>query len=80
MEAPAPETIFWAVLAFMWAEFLWEGYIGRRQRKVTNTQIHKYGNTEIIQVYRETTEVPADLATFLDQETFTKARLYALEK
>ena len=29
-----PEAIFWGVLGFMWIEFIWEGYIGRRQRKI----------------------------------------------
>ncbi len=28
------EHIFNGVLAFMWLEFLWEGYIGSRQRKI----------------------------------------------
>jgi len=59
-----PGTIFWAVLAFMWLEFLWECYIGSRQRTV----------------YKNNTEVPPELKDFLDLETFTKARLYALEK
>jgi len=59
-----PDTIFWAVIGFMWAEFLWEGYIGRRQRAV----------------YRDSTVVPPELDGILDQDTFTKARLYALDK
>ena len=29
-----PGTIFYGVLGFMWIEFLWEGYIGYRQKKV----------------------------------------------
>jgi len=58
------DTIFWAVLGFMWAEFLWEGYIGWRQRAV----------------YRDSTSVPPELEGILDQDTFTKARLYALDK
>jgi len=59
-----PDTIFWGVLAFMWVEFLWECYIGSRQRSVYNT----------------VTTVPSELSSFLDTDTFTKARLYALEK
>merc|ERR1740131_52710 len=51
-------------LAFMWIEFLWEGYIGHRQRKV----------------YKSNTSVPKELDGILDEETFTKARLYALDK
>lgn len=59
-----PTSIFWGVLAFMWLEFLWECYIGSRQRAV----------------YKERLEVPKEVETFLDQETYTKARLYALDK
>lgn len=59
-----PGTIFYGVLVFMWVEFLWEGYIGSRQRKI----------------YKTNTEVPEELAEILDKETFTKARLYALDK
>merc|ERR1719458_2057842 len=64
MDSLDPDTIFVGVLGFMWAEFLWEAYIGRRQRAV----------------YRENTSAPPELEGILDQETFTKARLYALEK
>lgn len=59
-----PDTIFWGVLAFMWVEFLWECYIGSRQRRV----------------YHTVTAVPPELESFLDTDTFTKARLYALDK
>jgi len=59
-----PGTIFYGVLVFMWLEFLWEGYIGFRQRKI----------------YKSNTEVPQELSEILDKETFTKARLYALDK
>ena len=30
--------------------------------------------------YQNNTEVPAELTGFLDKDTFTKARLYALDK
>ena len=56
--------IFAGVLGFMWLEFLWEGYIGLRQKKI----------------YQTKTTVPKELEKILDQETFTKARLYALDK
>jgi len=59
-----PGTIFYGVLGFMWLEFLWECYIGFRQRKI----------------YKTNTEVPPELSSFLDEDTFTKARLYALDK
>jgi len=58
------DTIFNCVLGFMWIEFLWEGYIGYRQQKI----------------YKSRTTVPKELETILDAETFTKARLYALDK
>ena len=56
--------IFAGVLGFMWLEFLWEAYIGLRQKKI----------------YQTKTTVPKELEKILDQETFTKARLYALDK
>eukprot|EP00092_Neocalanus_flemingeri_P003352 GFUD01003590.1.p1 GENE.GFUD01003590.1~~GFUD01003590.1.p1 ORF type:complete len:455 (-),score=130.16 GFUD01003590.1:153-1517(-) len=59
-----PGTIFYGVLGFMWLEFLWECYIGSRQRKI----------------YKNNTKVPSELESFLDEDTFTKARLYALDK
>lgn len=59
-----PDTIFYGVLGFMWLEFLWQGYIGYRQKNI----------------YKTKTEVPAELESILDKETFTKARLYALDK
>jgi len=58
------DTIFNCVLGFMWIEFLWEAYIGYRQKKI----------------YKSKTTVPKELETILDAETFTKARLYALDK
>ena len=56
--------IFAGVLGFMWLEFLWEAYIGLRQKKI----------------YQTKTTVPKELEKILDQDTFTKARLYALDK
>lgn len=61
----APEdAIFYGVLAFSWLEFVWEAYLGSRQRKI----------------YRTHLKVPKDLVGILDEETFTKARTYALDK
>merc|ERR1711963_757314 len=59
-----PEHIFWGVLAFPWVEFLWGGYLGRRQRKI----------------YKKHVTVPPEAKDLLDADTFTKARLYALDK
>ena len=58
------DTIFNCVLGFMWIEFLWESYIGYRQQKI----------------YKTKTTVPKEFEKILDAETFTKARLYALDK
>ena len=56
--------IFAGVLGFMWLEFLWEAYIGLRQKKI----------------YQTKTTVPKELEKILEKETFNKARLYALDK
>ena len=61
---PEPTTILVGILGFMWIEFLWEFFIGRRQMKI----------------YQNNTDVPKELEGILDNETFTKARLYALDK
>ncbi|XP_060069240.1 CAAX prenyl protease 1 homolog [Ylistrum balloti] len=57
-------TIFAAVLGFQWIVYLWESYLSSRQRFLARTV--------------ET--VPDKLKHVLDQETFTKARLYQLDK
>ena len=59
-----PEHIFWGVLGFSWVEFLWESYLGHRQRKI----------------YKKHETVPEEAKDLLDADTFTKARLYALDK
>ncbi len=59
-----PESIFWAVMAFSWIEFVWEAYLSHRQRKI----------------YKQHTTIPKELDGILDADTFTKARLYALDK
>ena len=59
-----PESILYSVLAFSWIEFLWEAFLGRRQKVI----------------YRTKTKVPKELEGIVDPETFEKARLYALDK
>jgi STE24 endopeptidase len=59
-----PEHIFWGVLGFSWIEFIWEAYLSYRQRKI----------------YKKHTTIPDELTDILDSDTFTKARLYALDK
>ena len=59
-----PEHIFYGVLAFSWVEFFWGSYLSHRQRKI----------------YKKHVEVPDEVKGLLDEETFTKARLYALDK
>ena len=78
----APDSIFLGVLAFMWAEFLWEAYIGSRQRKVYRycSFLVKTENKVLSTPHRTNTSVPSELKNFLDDDTFTKARLYALDK
>lgn len=57
-------SIFVAVLGFQWIVYVWESYLSSRQRYLARTV--------------ET--VPDTLKDVLDQETFTKARLYQLDK
>ena len=57
-------NILLAVLAFSWMMYVWEEYLGYRQRCL----------------YKTVKTVPDSLKGVLDQETFTKARLYGLDK
>ncbi|XP_021347754.1 CAAX prenyl protease 1 homolog [Mizuhopecten yessoensis] len=61
---PSGSSIFMAVLGFQWIVYMWESYLSSRQRFLARTV--------------ET--VPDTLKHVLDQETFTKARLYQLDK
>ncbi|XP_077976932.1 CAAX prenyl protease 1 homolog [Glandiceps talaboti] len=56
--------ILWAVLCFFWIVYSWETYLAYRQRLI----------------YRSVTKVPDAVVSILDEETFTKARLYQLDK
>lgn len=60
----SPDGLLYAVLAFSWLEFLWEGYLSKRQRNI----------------YKSVTAVPEELKSIMTAETFDKARLYALDK
>lgn len=55
---------FWPCLTFLWACYLWEAYLGYRQRRL----------------YRQVTTVPAELKDCLDQQTFDKSRLYQIDR
>eukprot|EP00095_Tigriopus_kingsejongensis_P001528 maker-scaffold214_size254108-snap-gene-0.16 protein:Tk01528 transcript:maker-scaffold214_size254108-snap-gene-0.16-mRNA-1 annotation:"caax prenyl protease 1 homolog" len=59
-----PDLIFYGVLGFSWVEFVWEGYLSHRQRKIYTTH----------------TKVPPQLDSIMSAETFEKARAYALDK
>ena len=59
-----PEYLLYGVLGFAWLEYLWEAFLGFRQRKV----------------YDENKKPPPELAEITDEATFEKARLYALDK
>nr|XP_022286834.1 CAAX prenyl protease 1 homolog [Crassostrea virginica] len=58
------QEIFYSVLAFLWVVYFWESYLSSRQRYLART----------------VEKVPKELESVLDQETFTKARLYSLDK
>lgn len=60
----SPDQIFYCVLVFSWIEYIWDAYLGGRQRKI----------------YRTRLTVPIELDGILDQETYDKARLYSLDK
>merc|ERR1711981_1283569 len=59
-----PAYILYGVLIFSWVEFVWEAYLSIRQRRI----------------YRKNTTTPPELEGIVDDETFEKARLYALDK
>ncbi|XP_077395599.1 CAAX prenyl protease 1 homolog [Festucalex cinctus] len=63
-ELPVEKQIFYAVLGFTWAVYIWEAYLAHRQRKI----------------YSSTTCVPQELGKIIDSETFEKSRLYQLDK
>jgi len=56
--------VFSAVLGFAWVVFIWEAYLGKRQHKI----------------YETCRELPTELTSVIDEETFTKSRVYALDK
>jgi STE24 endopeptidase len=58
------EAIFQFVVFFTWLTFVWDLYLSFRQYKI----------------YRSVERVPAELAGVLDQETFSKARAYNVDK
>lgn len=64
MDLSVESKIFYAVLLFSWAVYLWEAYLAYRQRRI----------------YRTTTHVPHELGKIMDGETFEKSRLYQLDK
>ncbi|XP_078094274.1 CAAX prenyl protease 1 homolog [Mustelus asterias] len=63
-ELSIENQIFYSVLLFSWAVYVWEAYLAHRQRKT----------------YRDTTLVPEELGKIMDSETFEKSRLYQLDK
>ncbi|RWS17165.1 CAAX prenyl protease 1-like protein [Dinothrombium tinctorium] len=58
------EFLFRFVLVFVWITYLWESFLSYRQYKV----------------YTNVTTIPPDFVGVLDQKTFTKARLYSIDK
>lgn len=59
-----PERIMISIIAFTFFIYFWDTYLSYRQHCVLKTK----------------TSVPPELAGVLDQATFTKARLYSLDK
>ncbi|CAN7989280.1 unnamed protein product [Ixodes hexagonus] len=58
------ENIFIFALAVSWIAYLWETYLSYRQYTLC----------------KKTSRVPAEVSAITDQETFSKARLYQLDK
>ncbi|XP_059484997.1 CAAX prenyl protease 1 homolog [Neocloeon triangulifer] len=56
--------LLWAILTFQILEYLWEFYLARRQHSVYCTKV----------------SVPTELKGILNEETYSKARTYALDK
>nr|CAD7423331.1 unnamed protein product [Timema monikensis] len=54
----------YAVVSFLWLEFLWELYLSIRQHRI----------------YKNTIDVPSELKGIMTEETYQKARLYGLDK
>lgn len=59
-----PDRILYVVLVFSWLEYAWETFLGFRQRKIYTTHV----------------KPPPELKGIVDDETFDKARTYALHK
>ncbi|XP_035663679.1 CAAX prenyl protease 1 homolog [Branchiostoma floridae] len=64
MEVVAGLDLVTVVLLFFWVVYLWENYLSFRQREV----------------YKTTKDIPWELRSVLEHETFEKARLYQLDK
>eukprot|EP00117_Sycon_ciliatum_P021374 scpid53651/ scgid18757/ CAAX prenyl protease 1 homolog; Farnesylated proteins-converting enzyme 1; Prenyl protein-specific endoprotease 1; Zinc metalloproteinase Ste24 homolog len=58
------DILFAAVLSFDLIVFLWDSYLSSRQYRL----------------YKDTPKVPDEVSTFMSQETFSKSRLYQMDK
>ncbi|CAD5110784.1 DgyrCDS150 [Dimorphilus gyrociliatus] len=58
------QTIFLSVIVFLWIVYLWESYLSHRQMKL----------------FKSTEKVPREVEQIMDQTTFSKARLYQIDK
>lgn len=82
------EHIFSGVILFMVAEFTWEFYLAIRQVcvKIDLLPICFPSNCNLLycylqhKIYRKHTKIPNELIGILSQDTFDKARLYAIDK
>nr|ACO10314.1 CAAX prenyl protease 1 homolog [Caligus rogercresseyi] len=59
-----PDFILKFVLSFSWLEYLWESYLGKRQRVI----------------YVEKVKPPKELSGILSESEYEKSRLYALDR
>ncbi|CAH8826360.1 unnamed protein product [Trichobilharzia szidati] len=59
-----PVSLFSGVFIFLWCTYLWETYLSIRQRR------------KII----NSTNVPSELSSVMDNESFQKSRLYAIDR
>ncbi|XP_067000230.2 CAAX prenyl protease 1 homolog [Anabrus simplex] len=58
------DKLYYGILAFIWVEYVWELYLSLRQHKI----------------YSQALEIPRELQGIISPETYSKARLYGLDK
>jgi STE24 endopeptidase len=79
------EILFYGIFIFSWIMFLWEYYLSFRQVRdyiITNSYIHLNIFIPIFKyrVELKTLKVPTEIVDIIDDKTFDKSRIYALDK